>query len=93
MRLRLDSDMAEAVLAYHQSLANLGMDGSVTDTIRSLIQMGLSSAPADAAEIAACRRAFNQVQSWTVNRVRKAFDGIRLELMGGGFELNGPKEE
>ena len=76
----LDLAFAEAVNEYHQALVTGGIQGHPVDTLRELIQIGLSSNPATVIPMVDRRKAFNQMRMYMFRKLGGMFQETLIEL-------------
>ena len=73
-------EMAKQIQDYHQSLLDQGIAGYGSDTIRELVQLGLSSNPRATIIAADRRRAYNEARVYLLTQVRQTFTTIIAEM-------------
>ena len=80
VNISLKGEMRDLLMAHHNALVETGLDGTVTDTARSLILEALSAHSGGVLVSAAARRAHMRVYTWTLSRARTFFEDQLREV-------------
>lgn len=80
MRLSLSTQLAEKVMEYHQQLVTGGIAGYPVDTVRELIQIGLSSDPASLVPDIVRQNTYSEAKIFIFQRIGAAFNEIKSEF-------------